>query len=158
MAATITEKDMNGWKFRTTKTHIMASRSEAWAQYSENFTFPLPGEVFNDNTLYIAHETSGFTLNFNAHDALAMVMKDSNGVTVACASDWVATRPNSHHLDAVKPYDWTYTSTYSGTVVAAPSPAIPAPNRIDMEALKLPEIIEFYDDVVLFVDDFRSPI
>lgn len=125
-----------------------------FCRFSAAFSFPLPGEVFARSTLTLQHQ-GGLCISFNAFDALRAVDAAEAGVTVAYAADWLAARPGSRALEAVRPYDWTFTSSYRGTLSPAHQPQ-PTAERIDLESLKAQEKILFYDDVYLFADDFSD--
>ena len=58
----------------------------------------------------------------------------------------------------VKPFDWSYTTDYQGTV-HSPSPNLdftPSPIPIPLELLKRPDPILFFDEVVLYEDEMAD--
>ncbi|CAG8666844.1 3901_t:CDS:2, partial [Paraglomus occultum] len=65
---------------------------------------------------------------------------------------------DSGHVDIVKPYDWTYTTTYSGTLRQPVNGHIfePTGERIDIEKLRAPEPILFYNENVLYEDELAD--
>ncbi|KAK6953042.1 hypothetical protein Daesc_005340 [Daldinia eschscholtzii] len=98
---------------------------------------PVPEMIFGDNLVSIRHAPSGWAIEFNARDALDAVDKtDRNMLQVAYAKSWSASREQTSAgiKDVVKPYDWSYSTTYRGTVIppssssrAAPPPPPPPP-------------------------------
>lgn len=56
--------------------------------------------------------------------------------------------------DVVKPYDWSYTTDYRGTCLAdfESSPT----SMIDIDRLKRPEPILFYDENILYEDELAD--
>ncbi|KAI1808590.1 TIP41-domain-containing protein [Daldinia bambusicola] len=93
---------------------------------------PVPEMIFGDNLVAVRHAPSGWAVEFNARDALDAVDKtDRNMLQVAYAKDWSASREQTSAgiKDVVKPYDWSYSTTYRGTVIlpSSPSRARPPP-------------------------------
>ncbi|XDG01534.1 hypothetical protein ABKA04_001149 [Annulohypoxylon sp. FPYF3050] len=80
---------------------------------------PVPEMIFGDNLVAIRHAPTGWGIEFNAYDALDAVDKtDRNMLQVAYAKSWSASREQTSAgiKDVVKPYDWSYSTTYKGTV------------------------------------------
>ncbi|KAI0844991.1 TIP41-domain-containing protein [Daldinia vernicosa] len=91
---------------------------------------PVPEMIFGDNLVSIRHAPSGWAVEFNARDALDAVDKtDRNMLQVAYAKSWSASREQTSAgiKDVVRPYDWSYSTTYRGTVVPPSSRAPPPP-------------------------------
>lgn len=100
---------------------------------------PVPEMIFGDNLVAIRHAPTGWGIEFNAYDALDAVDKtDRNMLQVAYAKSWSASREQTSAgiKDVVKPYDWSYTTTYKGTVTSGgavsrfpppPPPSGPSP-------------------------------
>ncbi|KAI1478937.1 TIP41-domain-containing protein [Daldinia eschscholtzii] len=107
---------------------------------------PVPEMIFGDNLVSIRHAPSGWAIEFNARDALDAVDKtDRNMLQVAYAKSWSASREQTSAgiKDVVKPYDWSYSTTYRGTVIPPssssrapppPPPPPPAPAASDSTA------------------------
>merc|ERR1712198_556971 len=57
--------------------------------------------------------------------------------------------------EVVKPFDWTFTSEYKGTMCGDEFSSLieQTDERIDLEKLKVKEKILFYDDVCLYEDE-----
>ncbi|KAI1413713.1 TIP41-domain-containing protein [Hypoxylon sp. FL1857] len=85
---------------------------------------PVPEMIFGDNIVAIEHRPTGWKIEFNAYGALDAVDKtDKNMLQVAYAKSWSASREQTSAgiKDVVKPYDWSYSTTYKGTVSTSPS-------------------------------------
>lgn len=86
---------------------------------------PVPEMIFGDNLVAVRHEPSGWGIEFNAYDALDLVDKtDKNMLQVAYAKDWSASREQTSAgiKEVVKPFDWSYSTTYKGTIRSTPPP------------------------------------
>ena len=74
----------------------------------------LPDMLFANNKLEISHE-SGAKLQFLPLEALRLVNAHEDLIRVSYAEAWLASRQESPHLNnIVRPYDWTYTTSYKG--------------------------------------------
>ncbi|KAI0449520.1 TIP41-like family-domain-containing protein [Xylaria acuta] len=81
---------------------------------------PVPEMIFGDNVVSVAHAPTGFRVEFNARDALDAVDKTGNNMLrVAYAGEWSASREQTSAgiREVVRPFDWSYSTTYKGTVV-----------------------------------------
>jgi type 2A phosphatase activator TIP41 len=67
---------------------------------------------------------------------------------------------NQEHItDVVKPYDWTYSTKYSGTNASVSDSMqfeVTTEEAIDIEQLKRPDPILFYDENILFEDELAD--
>lgn len=82
-----------------------------------------------------------------------------DAVKVACAQEWQESRADSEHSkEVVRPYDWTYTTDYRGTLIGEGMQikVTKTAERIDMEKLKAREQIMFFDEVLLFEDELHD--
>ncbi|KAG7515977.1 hypothetical protein JOB18_019746 [Solea senegalensis] len=145
------------WKVTAAKNHIMKSKDIE--RLAEEMNMPsLPEMLFGDNILRIQH-TDGYGIEFNAIDALKRVNNMEDAVKVACAQEWQESRADCEHSKEVaKPYDWTYTTDYKGTMIGdgMQIKVSETTERIDMEKLKAREQIMFFDDVLLFEDELHD--
>lgn len=145
------------WKLTAIKTHIMKSADVE--KMAEEMHMPcLPEMMFGDNVLRIQH-SSGFGIEFNAKDALIRVNKKQGVLKVACAEEWQESRSeNDHSKEIVKPYDWTYTTDYKGTLLGNDLKfnVVTTTERIDTEKLKTREQITFFEEVLLFEDELHD--
>ncbi|KAE8607994.1 hypothetical protein XENTR_v10011354 [Xenopus tropicalis] len=145
------------WQLTAIKTHIMKSADAE--KLAEEMSMPcLPEMMFGDNVLRIQH-TSGFGIEFNAKDALKVVKSNQASLKVACAEEWQESRSDSeHNKEVVKPYDWTYTTDYKGTLLGDNMKlnVIPTTDKINTEKLKAREQIMFFEEVLLFEDELHD--
>jgi type 2A phosphatase activator TIP41 len=71
---------------------------------------------------------------------------------------WVFCRENTHEgiKEVVKPFDWSYSTDYKGTLSANARPFEETTKPIPIELLKRPDPILFFDDVVLYEDELAD--
>ncbi|XP_049286168.1 TIP41-like protein [Anopheles funestus] len=123
-----------------------------------NFTLALPhlpDMVFHRNVLRISH-SSGAQLEFNPLDALKFVRNEKLDLKVACSDEWRESRPEAAQTaDKVKPFDWTFSTEYAGTVNDR-FRVEPTEQRIDMFKLMRKEEILFYHNLTLFEDELHD--
>lgn len=114
--------------------------------------------IFGDNLVSITHKPTGWSIEFNAEDALDRVDKTGEKMLrVAYAGEWSSSREKTSAgiSEVVKPFDWSYTTDYCGTEKPGPketqklhgdehTPDIP------IELLKRRDPILFNDEVVLY--------
>ncbi|RKP27736.1 TIP41-like family-domain-containing protein [Syncephalis pseudoplumigaleata] len=151
--------EIHGWKITTCKRPIL--NSEEIQRAEAELELPMPEMIFGHNALTVEHAASGFQLAFNALDALRCVDKSKEAATrvqVAYADDWSkAHGTEAEDLQSIKPYDWTYSTDYRGTVTSEAFKFAPSTtHRIDYERLKQREPIHFFDQVVLFEDELAD--
>lgn len=56
----------------------------------------------------------------------------------------------------VKPFDWSYTTDYKGTVLSSEKPFTPSEEPIPIELLKRPDPILLFDDIVIYEDELAD--
>ncbi|KAF4581862.1 hypothetical protein GQ602_006486 [Ophiocordyceps camponoti-floridani] len=141
-------------RFRISTRKLPISKAGAIDAMTERIGIPLPEMIFGDNVVEMRHLPSGWTISFNTPDALDAVDKTAEHVLkVAYARDWESSREGttSKIKDAVKPYDWSYSTTYRGTVnVGSGSAFHPTEKQIPIELLKRRDPMLFFDEVLLF--------
>ncbi|XP_038236011.1 TIP41-like protein isoform X1 [Dermochelys coriacea] len=145
------------WRLNAARTHIMKS-AQAERLADELHMPSLPEMMFGDNILRIQHDY-GFGIEFNATDALKCVNNYQGMIKVACAEEWQESRTEAEHTkDVVKPYDWTYTTDYKGTLLGetVKLKVVPTTDHIDTEKLKAREQIMFFEEVLLFEDELHD--
>ncbi|KAG5920226.1 hypothetical protein E4U42_006276 [Claviceps africana] len=140
--------------FTISTRKLPISKAAAIDALTDRLGIPIPEMIFGDNLVSVTHRPSGWTLAFSAPDALDAVDKtDRHMLRVAHARDWESTREAQTRSirDAVRPYDWSYSTAYAGTV-SAPEPALTSSPgaRIPLDLLRRRDPILFYDDVVLY--------
>ena len=82
---------------------------------------PVPEMIFGDNLVSVAHVPTGYAVEFSAQDALDAVDKTgANMLQVAHARSWSRSREGNDDtraiMEVVRPFDWSYSTTYRGTV------------------------------------------
>lgn len=114
----------------------------------------LPDMVFHKNILVISHKT-GARLEFNPIDALKLVRNEKLDLKVACSDEWRESRQPADTQEKVKPFDWTFTTEYRGTVNEKFAVET-TDQKIDMAKLMKREPIYFYHDLTLFEDELHD--
>lgn len=157
--ATRTHKQGN---FEISSRKLPISKSGPIDEMSARLGIPIPEMIFGDNLVAVRHAPSGWAIEFAAEPALDAVDKTgANMLQVAYAGEWSSSRERSSAHDireVVKPYDWSYSTTYRGSETptlhgAHPGLALataPGGTQIPLELLKRRDPILFFDEVVLF--------
>jgi type 2A phosphatase activator TIP41 len=60
-----------------------------------------------------------------------------------------------HLNQKIKPFDWTFSNDYKGTITG-PVQVTPTEERIDIEKLKEKEKILFYQELMLYEDELHD--
>ncbi|KAL8704618.1 MAG: hypothetical protein Q9201_002204 [Fulgogasparrea decipioides] len=118
-----------------------------------------PEMIFGDNIASIEHQMSGWTIEFNAFDALDRVDKTgASMLQVAHSKEWQSTREKKHEgiTEVVKPFDWSYSTDYKGTERSRSNLLQPSNKAIPLELLKRPDPIIFFDEVMLYEDEMAD--
>ncbi|XP_074660671.1 TIP41-like protein [Tubulanus polymorphus] len=148
------------WTFTAVKGHILKSEGADRQQFESSLALPqVPEMVFADNVLRVQHE-HGFGFEFNPLDALKRVDAEHDLMKVAGSDAWLKARSDSEHIHhVVRPFDWTFSTDYTGTLLGSDAvPILVSENaeRIDIEKLKVKEKILFYADVLLYEDELAD--
>ncbi|KAI0128824.1 type 2A phosphatase activator TIP41 [Xylariales sp. AK1849] len=149
-SATTTHRQGN---FLISTRKLPISKSGPIDEMSDSLGIPVPEMIFGDNLVAIQHGPSGFRIEFNAYDALDGVDKTGEKMLqVAYARDWSRSRERTSAgiKEVVKPYDWSYSTVYRGTVSTSPMEFQPTETPIPIELLKRRDPILFFDDVMLY--------
>ena len=145
------------WTFDVIKTHI--STSDEVDQLCKQLELPaIPEMTFGHNQLKITHE-NGFFIQFNTREALEKVDNKNDLLKVAIAAQWRESREGHEHIDSMgKPYDWSYTTAYRGSVQDDKKQVevFESKDQIDFEKLKIREKILFSEELVLFEDELAD--
>ncbi|CAK9815354.1 TIP41-like protein [Anthophora quadrimaculata] len=158
------------WHIKYTQSHILhskCSKSEnscgdkdasacQFCIFSRTLELPhMPDMVFPNNILTLKHQ-NGATLQFNALDALKTVSNGKINVQLACAEAWKESRSESTEYleEKVKPFDWTFTTTYTGTI--SNFEVQETNERIDVDKLRRRDKILFYHDITMFEDELHD--
>lgn len=125
--------------------------------FSYNFALQLPhlpDMVFHKNSLILEHE-NGAIISFFPLEALKNVRNEKLDIRVSCSDEWRETRPIDKTEEKLKPFDWTFSTDYQGTinekVIIEPSEL-----KIDKFKLMVKEQILFYEDLTLFEDELHD--
>ncbi|KAH8175831.1 TIP41-like family protein [Sarocladium implicatum] len=142
-------------RFRISTRKLPISKAAPIDALTEKLGIPVPEMIFGDNLVSITHTPSNWSITFNTPDALDAVDKtDKKMLKVAYARDWESTREGTTQKikEVVKPYDWSYSTEYAGTVDAASAAKSlePTERKIPIELLKRRDPILFFDEVVLY--------
>ncbi|ESZ89928.1 hypothetical protein SBOR_9690 [Sclerotinia borealis F-4128] len=139
--------------FKISARKLPISKSGPIDEMSEKLGIPVPEMIFGDNMVAIEHLESGWRMEFNAYDALDRVDKtDKNMLKVAYSKEWSSSREKTHEgiKEVVKPFDWSYTTDYKGTIANGKSFALDNSDPIPIALLKRQDPILFFEEVVLY--------
>lgn len=144
-------------RFRITTRKLPISKADTIDGLTERIGIPMPEMIFGDNMVSLTHLPTRWSLTFSTPDALDAVDKtDRNMLKVAHAHDWESTRELTTRKikEVVRPYDWSYSTTYTGTLQPPPDhPALlfrPTSKSIPIDRLKRRDPILFFDEVFLY--------
>ncbi|KAH9938018.1 type 2A phosphatase activator TIP41 [Fomitopsis serialis] len=165
---------MGDWEI-TARTNPISNANELDALQAAVGGIPLPEMTFGNNALELVHKASGWTYAFGTEEALKGVKNGElesgdGGVKVGYADAWLKSRtgPSSQlpmpETVPTKPYDWTYTTIYSGHVLPSSSitakwvPADPenATHTIPLAELTRHDPILFYAEIPLYEDELHD--
>ncbi len=143
--------------FRIATRTLPISKAGAIDAMTEHIGIPMPEMIYGDNFVSVTHVPSGWSLGFTTPDALDAVDKtDKHMLKVAYARDWERTREGTTQKikEVVRPYDWSYSTTYTGTETpAGAAGAVRLEEKMDaipFDLLKRRDPILFFDDVRLY--------
>ncbi|RQM06091.1 hypothetical protein DH86_00002404, partial [Scytalidium sp. 3C] len=139
--------------FKISARKLPISKSDEIDDMSNKLGIPVPEMIFGDNLVAIEHLKSGWRLEFNAFDALDRVEKtDKNMLQVAYSKEWSSSREKTHEgiKEIIRPFDWSYTTDYKGTVTNGKSFSNNESDLIPIALLKRPDPILFFEEVVLY--------
>lgn len=96
-----------------------------------------------------------------AYDSLLLVDPKADLIKVSVAKEWKESRADCEYIDKmIHPFDWTFTTPYKGTYPPgfchSPLVEVPTDERINIEKLKIPEQISFFEEVCLFEDELSD--
>lgn len=137
--------------FRISARKLPISKSEPIDDLSKKLGIPVPEMIFGDNMVSIEQVATGWRIEFNAFEALDRVDKtDKTMLQVAYSKEWSSSREKQHEgiNQIVRPFDWSYTTDYKGTVKGKPLEVGSEP--IPIALLKRPDPILFFEEVILY--------
>ncbi|KAJ1965382.1 Tap42 interacting protein [Dipsacomyces acuminosporus] len=146
---------LKGWEI--TSCHKPILSNALIEEYSQELGFNVPEMIFGSNYFKARHIASGKGITLNALDALRMVdtsLHSAKSVQVSIAENWTESsrRQRSDITDVIRPFDWTFTTKYRGTLESG-LVFEPTQTGIDYKKLMEREDILFYDENVLYEDD-----
>lgn len=174
---------LQDWSVTSTKDSILTS--EEIHQFSFRLTIPIPEMTFGKNQVSVKH-SSGWKMIFTAYDALERVDKTGKDIIqVSYADEWVKNREKScESIERGKCYDWTFTTTYQGTVSYEDENCktndmetveqmkkeriedkedekkvpvfLPSDEVIPLDKLKRQDPILFFEEVILYEDELSD--
>lgn len=149
----ITQK---GFKITTQKLPIL--KAEPIEKMTAALGIAPPEMIFGDNFIAVEHPASGWGISFNAFDALDRVDKTGEKrLKVAYSKEWQQSREDTHDIkEVIKPFDWSYTTDFKGTLSPSSPPFQNSSTPIPLELLKRPDPILFFDDVMLYEDELAD--
>ncbi|ELT97899.1 hypothetical protein CAPTEDRAFT_149664 [Capitella teleta] len=149
------------WTITETKSHILTSEGPARETFESSLRIPsFPEMIFDQNSLKIEYE-GGVGIEFNARDALDKVDPENYSVKVSNSDEWMQARAESEHISRIlKPFDWTFTTDYKGTLLsqndAVQFEIQETTEKINLQKLQAKDKIHFYTDLVLFEDELHD--
>ena len=142
------------WRITSAKSHILDSTE--LDKLKDDLKLPaLPEMVFGNNDFSFAHEPSGFRLSFNVQDAFREWDSRTTDVKVASAKKWSAgaAADIEAHKVPLKDFDWTFSTSYRGTLIPPSTRVSTTEERIPLDMLRREDPIMFFDEMVLFEDE-----
>jgi type 2A phosphatase activator TIP41 len=145
-----------GFKITTQKLPIL--KAEPIEKMTAALGIAPPEMIFGDNYVAVEHAASGWSISFNAFDALDRVDKTGEKrLKVAYSKEWQKSREDTHDIkEVVKPFDWSYSTHFKGTLSPTSPPFRESSTPIPVELLKRPDPILFFDEVVLYEDELAD--
>ncbi|EOD53055.1 Carboxylesterase type B [Neofusicoccum parvum] len=147
-----------GWKITTRKLPIL--KAGPIDDMTAKLGIAPPEMIFGDNAVRLEHAATGWHIEFNAFGALDRVDKTGEKrLEVAYSREWQQTRQNhaSEIKEVVKPYDWSFSTDYAGSVPEDVAPKFEeTETMIPLALLKRPDPILFFDEVMLYEDELAD--
>ncbi|KAJ5988309.1 TIP41-like protein [Penicillium waksmanii] len=147
---------VGGFRISTQKLPIL--KADPIDEMTKKLGIQVPEMIFGDNYVCIEHPPSGWGINFNAFDALDLVDKTGQSMLqVAYSKEWQQKKKTHDGIkEVVKPFDWSYSTDYKGTLSPNARPFEETTKPIPIELLKRPDPILFFDEVVLYEDELAD--
>ncbi|EGG20972.1 hypothetical protein DFA_00841 [Cavenderia fasciculata] len=158
--------EIEGWRIATSKKPILNSAEKD--QWERELTInSLPEMIFGHNFVSLSKIDGSISMVYNAYDALSLVQKTTDhSIKVSSAKFWEEVN-KGFGGSIEKEYDWTYNTPYIGSILKdghnyvnredKPSHLFEnTTEQIDVEKLKRPDPILFYDEVTLFEDELAD--
>ncbi|KAF2836129.1 TOR signaling pathway protein-like protein TipA [Patellaria atrata CBS 101060] len=147
-----------GFKITTQKLPIL--KAGPIEEMTDRLKITPPEMIFGDNCVRIEHPATGWSIDFNAFDALDRVDKTGDAMLkVSYSKEWQQNRQKQFEdiKEVVKPFDWSYSTDFKGTVTSPNGSTFePSETLIPLALLKRPDPILFFDDVMLYEDELAD--
>ncbi|KAL3266249.1 hypothetical protein HHI36_010429 [Cryptolaemus montrouzieri] len=139
----------NNWIIKYTKSHILHSGCTTPESCKDPSGSSCLLCIYN-KTLDLPHLPEMVFPN-----ALKTVSNGKFPIKVAYSEAWKETRSPDHLEEKIKPFDWTFSNDYKGTL--SKDIVVESTNeRIDIEKLKVKEKILFYQELMLYEDELHD--
>lgn len=124
-------------------------------RYNLTLNLPhLPDMVFHKNSLVVEHE-NGAKIVICPLEALKKVRVEKPDMRVSCSDEWRESRPKDKTEEKLKPFDWSFTTDYQGTINDKFTTE-KTDLKIDKFKLMVKEQILFYEDLSIFEDELHD--
>ncbi|CAI2734821.1 unnamed protein product [Schistosoma spindalis] len=149
---------LDDWLIILKEHHILKSLGEEREAFERSLELPaIPEMIFDQNSLSICfcqpNSEQICKIEFNALDALKLVDPKNITIEVPFAKDWRDSRiTNQEDILPHKPYDWTFTTPYTGSL-SGPWSISPTSEGLDMEYLRRKDPIRFFVNTTLYEDE-----
>ncbi|KAK4475379.1 hypothetical protein MN116_002440 [Schistosoma mekongi] len=156
---------LGDWLIILKEHHILKSLGKEREAFEKSLELPaIPEMIFDQNSLSICfcqsnNKDEGLDkeptckIVFNALDALKLVDPKNITIEVPFAKDWRESRANNEEdLVAHRPYDWTFTTPYTGTLSGLWDVS-PTSEGLDMDYLRRKDPIHFFVNTTLYEDE-----
>ncbi|CAH8597416.1 unnamed protein product [Schistosoma turkestanicum] len=156
---------LDDWLIVLKEYHILKSLGKEREAFEDNLELPtIPEMIFDQNSLSIyfcqsknldeiKNNKQICKIEFNALDALKLVDPKNITIEVPFAKDWRDSRiTDEQNIIAHKPYDWTFTTPYTGTL-SGPWSISSTSEGLDMEYLRRKDPIHFFVNTTLYEDE-----
>jgi len=153
--------DIYDWRLVVKKESICHSK-ELEELFAKLNAPALPEMIFGNNLLEIKNLKNKFTLHFTAEDALKIWKNNpvnNANLKVAYSDQWSKqVRTDLTENPKQADYDWTFSSCYKGSINLGDVKGEwqDTPETIDLEKLKRPDPILFYQDLILYEDELAD--
>ncbi|PYH41879.1 TIP41 family protein [Aspergillus saccharolyticus JOP 1030-1] len=146
---------INGFTITTQTLPIL--KAEPIDKMTKKLGIAPPEMIFGDNFVEIEHKDTPWKITFNAFDALDRVDKSGESMLqVAYSKQWQRSRNHGGIKEIVKPFDWSYSTDYTGSLAPGSRPFEATTKHIPTDLLRRPDPILFYDDVILYEDELAD--
>ncbi|VDM33934.1 unnamed protein product [Hydatigera taeniaeformis] len=141
------------WLVKTTEAHILKALGDERELFESEIDLPCtPEMLFSKNSLSLSTRQGEreAKIEFCALDALKLVDKCTIHVQVPAAKQW--SRTHSHKYSILNPFDWTFSTTYEGTMIGDWL-VQSTPEGLDQKFIRSRDPILLFGNINLFEDE-----